>query len=130
MLKKQNGITLVALVIIITVLLILASITINIKVGEKGIIKSAQDIASSGDKEKVKEEIGLAWLALEREALESTDMSRKDIFTQENLSKNISGNGLVEELNYKETGDSNLRYKKDGIEYNITVSAEGEVSIK
>ncbi len=43
MLKGQKGITLVALVITIIVLLILAGITISLTIGEDGIIRRAQD---------------------------------------------------------------------------------------
>lgn len=42
MLKGQKGITLVALVITIIVLLILASVTISLTIGERGIFKTAQ----------------------------------------------------------------------------------------
>ncbi|MBO5477701.1 MAG: prepilin-type N-terminal cleavage/methylation domain-containing protein [Clostridia bacterium] len=41
--KKQKGITLIALVITIIVLLILAGITINLTIGQDGILKRAQD---------------------------------------------------------------------------------------
>ncbi|MFR5682706.1 MAG: type II secretion system protein [Clostridia bacterium] len=43
MLKKQNGITLVALVITIIVLLILAGITLSMVLGPNGIIGRAQE---------------------------------------------------------------------------------------
>lgn len=42
MLKGQKGITLVALVITIIVLLILAGVTITLTLGEKGIFKTAE----------------------------------------------------------------------------------------
>ena len=42
MLKKQKGITLVALVITIVVLLILAGVSINLVLGDNGIVKKAQ----------------------------------------------------------------------------------------
>lgn len=43
MFKGQKGITLVALVITIIVLLILAGITISLTIGERGIITRAQE---------------------------------------------------------------------------------------
>ena len=43
MLKGQKGITLVALVITIIVLLILAGITISLTVGQRGILNRAQE---------------------------------------------------------------------------------------
>ena len=41
--KEKNGITLIALVVTIVVLLILASVSISMLGGENGIIKQAQD---------------------------------------------------------------------------------------
>ena len=41
--KSSNGITLIALVITIIVLLILAGVAINLSVGENGIIRRAQE---------------------------------------------------------------------------------------
>lgn len=56
MLKGQKGITLVALVITIIVLLILAGVTISLTLGEDGIFKMAQDAthnyANAADKER------------------------------------------------------------------------------
>ena len=43
MLKKQKGITLVALVVTIVVLLILAGVSINLVLGDNGIVKKAQE---------------------------------------------------------------------------------------
>ena len=45
MLKKNKGITLVALVVTIIVLIILAGISINLLFGDNGIIKKAQDVS-------------------------------------------------------------------------------------
>lgn len=41
--KKKNGITLIALVVTIVVLIILAAVSINVVIGENGIIKQAQE---------------------------------------------------------------------------------------
>ena len=47
--KNQKGITLIALVITIVVLLILAGITINVLLDNNGIINKAQDAANKMD---------------------------------------------------------------------------------
>ena len=44
--KKKDGITLVALVITIVVILILAGVTVNVLVGDDGLIKQAKDKAA------------------------------------------------------------------------------------
>ena len=55
MLKGQNGITLVALVITIIVLLILAGVTISLTLGDKGIFTTAQQAAKNYTNESNKE---------------------------------------------------------------------------
>ncbi len=47
MLKEQKGITLVALVITIIVLLILAGVTISLTLGDRGIFNTAQKAAKN-----------------------------------------------------------------------------------
>lgn len=54
--KKTNGITLIALVITIIVLLILAGVTISLVVGENGILGKAQEAVSTNQKATVLEE--------------------------------------------------------------------------
>lgn len=45
--KKENGITLVALVVTIIVLLILAGVAISLTVGQNGLFKRAQNAANT-----------------------------------------------------------------------------------
>lgn len=59
MLKRQNGITLVALVITIIVLLILASVTISLTLGENGIFGLAQQAGKNYQNAADKETHGL-----------------------------------------------------------------------
>lgn len=55
MMKKQNGITLIALVITIIVLLILAGVSIAMLTGENGILKKATTAVSDTDIAEAKE---------------------------------------------------------------------------
>ena len=59
-LTKQNGITLIALVVTIIVLLILAGVTITLVLGENGIIAKAQRAKSATDEASAKEAVELA----------------------------------------------------------------------
>ena len=54
--KKQEAITLIALVIIIIILIILAGVSINMLVGENGIITQAQKAKEDTEKAKIEEE--------------------------------------------------------------------------
>ena len=57
--KKQKGITLIALVITIIILLILAGVTISMLTGDNGILKQATNAREQSEKEKIKEQIKL-----------------------------------------------------------------------
>ena len=62
-LKREKGITLVALVVTMVVLLILAGITINILFSDNGIIKKAQEAVNKTNQAQIEEQQGLQNLA-------------------------------------------------------------------
>ena len=59
-LKSKNGITLIALVVTIVVLLILAAVSISMLQGENGIINNAQEAKESSVKGRESEIVNLA----------------------------------------------------------------------
>lgn len=69
--KNQNGITIVGLVITIIVLLILAAITINLTIGENGIITKAQQVGQVQKVAEIKEQIEMAILDVQAEAYQT-----------------------------------------------------------
>lgn len=60
MFRKENGVTLVALVITIIVLLILAGVTISMVLGDDGILNQASDATESYTKSEIKEKASIA----------------------------------------------------------------------
>lgn len=60
MFKKQNGITLVALIITIIVMLILAGVSISLVLGNNGVITQAQNAEQSNVKGALIDAIGMA----------------------------------------------------------------------
>ena len=56
MFKKESGITLVALVVTIIVLLILAGVAISLTIGENGILTRAQNATKKWDEAETHEE--------------------------------------------------------------------------
>ncbi len=68
--KKQNGITLIALIITIIVLLILAGVSISLVVGDNGVLNKAQKSIVETEKAKVIEDIGLAYVDVYAEMAE------------------------------------------------------------
>ena len=69
-LKNQKGITLVALVVTIIVLIILAGITISMTIGNNGIFTKAKETKRLQITGETKEKIGTEILAAQVEAIE------------------------------------------------------------
>ena len=63
--KKENGITLIALVITIIVLLILAGVSLSLVLGENGILNQSTKAVKTTEETNVKEEIAIAYSAWE-----------------------------------------------------------------
>ena len=71
--KRQNGITLIALVITIIVLIILAGIAISMTLGENGIFAKAKEAKRLQITAEAKEKIGTEILAAQVEAIERNE---------------------------------------------------------
>ena len=69
---NQKGITLIALVITIIVLLILAGVSIAMLTGENGILTNATESQQKTDYQNAKEQIDIALQAIKTEALART----------------------------------------------------------
>ena len=111
--KKQKGITLIALVITIIVLLILAAVTINALSGDNGILRRARE---------AKEKTGAS------QEEESVKVSVTEALTQgigelttENLKKAVKNNGLNEQ---QLVGNGPWTYNGEYNEYNIETSGK------
>ena len=66
--KKQNGITIISLVVTIIVLIILAGVSINLILGENGIITKAKEAKIKTEQATLNEEIALNELYMQIEA--------------------------------------------------------------
>ena len=106
--KQQNGITLIALVITIIVLIILASISITTLTGDKGIIQEARENSEATQKESIIEK-------LEADLLKEKMMTGNTP-TKDDLKRIIQEN----EYNEGTLGDDSFSVK-DG-EYSISYS--------
>ena len=70
--KQEKGITLIALVVTIVVLLILAGISLNLVLGQNGVIGKAKDAKNSTEKGQAQDEVNLAINYLQIEDATST----------------------------------------------------------
>ena len=73
-LKEKKGITLVALVVTIVVLLILASISIGVLGGDDGIIKRAQESKDKTEQSELEEDVDVAYIEYEGQLRKSNNL--------------------------------------------------------
>ena len=93
LLKKENGITLVALVISIIVLLILAIISINLVINN-GILDKAKTAVDKYSEGEIEEQIKLAYLELQAEKLYNSNVN-DDEFLTNSLKGKLNDNTLT-----------------------------------
>jgi len=114
--KRMSGITLIALVITIIVLLILAGVTVATLTGDNGILTKAQIAKKNIEQEKELEKIKLA--------VNSSEILDDGKITTEKLRKELDNENLHGELR----GDGDWVYKGDKSVYIIT--KKGEVYVR
>ena len=92
--KRNNGITLIALVVTIVVLLILAGVSISMLTGENGIITQAQKAKEQSEIGEEKEAISVAYSGakIKNEGKEVTANNMQDQFNYNGTKANASGN--------------------------------------
>ena len=117
--RREDGITLIALVITIIVLLILAAVSIAMLTGENGILSQASKAAEETRREQVREKVQL-------EVLGSYDNNGN--LDMDKLKENIKNNLGVDDITDTGSGeDRELSFELDG--YEVTVDSEGNVII-
>lgn len=98
MFKEQKGITLVALVITIIVLLILAGVSISLVVGNNGVLTRASDAVNKNTVANVREKVTMAFasaeMAYQTEWAGNTARTRVDSYTA-TLANELTSNGLL-----------------------------------
>ena len=96
--QKNNGITLIALIVTIIVLLILAGVTIATLTGENGIITRAIEAREQTEIGREKEEIALAWNGAVLDKLGGTNITADDLnkqFTTNKTDANATGSNPI-----------------------------------
>lgn len=124
--NKNKGITLLALVITMIVLLMLAGVTLEIVIGSNGIIEKAEKTISENDKKNAKEDIELVISEFAKEYyLKDT---KENLFDY--LAKKLPPSKDYETLNKaKLSVDANgdVTYSKDNNTYMFSVDKNGKV---
>ena len=128
-LKKERGITLIALVITIIVLLILAGVTIASITGENGILSKATQASQKTTQEKEREEIKMAVTSDNMKYI--TGDERESDYYIENFQKeldNIAGASKTKVV--YDMGVLKVTYKETGNEYYIGYDENDNEKIK
>lgn len=129
--KKNKGITLIALVITIIILLILAGISISMLTGQNGILNRAQEAKVKDEESQAQEEVTIAvnYLQIENETSSATlTQENKRKILEDELKKSakdstviINGNGYkVNHRKYDFYIDENLKLIKYEKEFDTT----------
>ena len=120
--KKQNGITMISLIITIIVMLILAAVAVSMVVGDDAVIEQAKGATASQNQANAESEIQRAWAAAELDYwTDYSDVSKAEFFTA-HLGDYVSS-GSVTAVDYIEDGISKITYTDiTGASYTIEVA--------
>ena len=113
-LKNKKGITLIALVVTVVVLIILAGVSINAVLGDNGIIKKANQAASVTKEAEVKEAINRTilefYLTNDYETLEDFLKAKAEDGSIDSVTKNADGTLTVKKGEYSVTVENKTNY--------------------
>ena len=119
MLKNKKGITLIALVVTIVVLLILAGVTISLILDENGIIAKSKDARNSAIESDEKEKVEMAYVSAALKKL-------GDTVTAEELQEELDSSVGTGKTDVTTNGDDTLNVLFSDTEHNFNVD-EGKV---
>ena len=115
--RLEKGITLIALVITIIVLLILAGVTISMLTGENGILKQATSAKDTTDKSEFEEQVKLAVMASKVNDKGAIDLTALEVEIGKIKGTEITKNGT----------ENNLPWTVKKESYEVTITAEGTI---
>ncbi len=130
--KSQSGITLIALVITIIVLLILAGISINTLFGENGIVNKAKEAISKTNAAHAQEAVSMGWATCETGYRAEGSEVQKQTYFEQNLKECIDSqdsNGKYKDDSIIDVESvSTIKYVYKKVEYTFYIGPNGEIS--
>ena len=120
--NKEKGITLIALIVTIIIILILATVSISIIWNDNGIIKKAQEAGKLHTSTEIKEKLQLAVLAVESDIAE--DITRNSLTSLEDITTESIQSKLEEGMKVQVSDIHSSEGKSHKI---ITVEANGKM---
>lgn len=137
-LKKENGITLIALVLTVIIMIILAGITFNALFGDNGILGNAMSAKTKQEDSSAKEEIQLAWSARMSKFYEDVSTGRANYVDMiryfeahtDELNTMLGNGGKITGLSYDpKTKEFNISYKSSSnVSYIGKIKSSGEIT--
>ena len=124
MLKNKNGITLIALVVTIVVLLILAGVTLNLVLDNNGIIQKSKEARSETIVADEKSKVEMAYLSAALKKLGDTVTAEE---LQEELDSSVGAGKTVVTTNGN--GTLNVLFNATGHNYNVDEGTVEKVEI-
>ena len=123
--KEQKGITLIALVITIIVLLILAGVSIAMLTGNNGLLTKTNDSAIETEKAEIRENVELAISAVYTDMLAGDptadfNLAGKESEIATEITKTNAFDGNTDKVT---EGTGTLTYKKDKNAYTVNLTA-------
>ena len=127
MLKTNKGITLIALVITIIVLLILAGVSIAMLTGENGILTRANDASDDSKRAEIADKVNMAIQSAYADAVvESTTSPSTDVTKLETIySSDNEGETFDITDGNLNTDSEAATVTQDGKTYNVTLNKSG-----
>ena len=119
MLKNKKGITLIALVVKIVVILIIAGVSINLVLDNNGIIAKSKDARNSAIESDEKEKVEMAYVSAALKKL-------GDTVTAEELQEELDSSVGTGKTDVTTNGDDTLNVLFSNTEHNFNVD-EGKV---
>ena len=112
--KNSKGITLIALIITIIVMMILAGVTISMIVGENGIMQKTESAKLAQEKATAIDEVGIAWSSMN---LKKVEYEQEDIFfcdeyilENQKIMNNSIKSGKVIDIAYQKNDVTTVTY--------------------
>ena len=123
--KNNSGVTLIALIITIIVLLILAGVTIAMIMGDNGILNRAVDASDSTTIAQEKEQVQTAYAAAMMDAYDQEDKTVTQAMLQQEMN-NLTGDNATE---VTDNGDGSFNVYFKDTENNYRVDNEGVTEV-
>ncbi len=124
--KDANGITLIALVISIIVMLILAGVSLNLTIGDNGILNQAKTAKLKNEEAEVGTEVATAVSSLDIEYYDKANsyagITIDSIYNIDGLAKYL--NGKVNGFNYNKNGTTAVYYTNENGTYTVKIDKQ------